>query len=255
MPSTPRFGYPIFPYTSIDSTMREASEWADRNAPEGSLIIADEQTAGRGRLGRSWISEPGVGLYFSIILRPEIPAAQAPVLTLAIGLGVARGIGEVCGRQCDLRWPNDVLLNEKKVSGILVEMESDQGRVRHVIAGVGINVNNSAMPPELTRIASSLKMETGCEFLLDVVRDHVLKQMERYYGMFLERGAKPIVDAFTLASSYVRGRRVVIENGDQRSYGVTVGLDPSGVLLLERPGGVVEPVLAGSVRPWADGEV
>ena len=137
---------------------------------------AEEQTAGRGRLGRSWVSERGVGLYFSIILRPEIPAAQAPVLTLAIGLGVARGIGEVCGRQCDLRWPNDVLLNEKKVSGILVEMESDRDRVRHVIAGVGINVNNSAMPPELAPIASSLKIETGCEFLLDVVRDHVLKQ-------------------------------------------------------------------------------
>ena len=147
-----------------------------------------------------------------------------------------------------------VRLNEKKVSGILVEMESDRDRVRHVIAGVGINVNNSAMPPELAPIASSLKIETGCEFLLDVVRDHVLKQMERYYGMFLERGAKPVIDAFARASSYVRGRRVVVENGDQRSYGVTAGLDPSGVLLLERPGGAIEPVLAGSVRPWIDGE-
>jgi len=255
MPPTRRFGYPVFPYTSIDSTMREAAEWAERNAPEGSLIIADEQTAGRGRLGRSWISERGVGLYFSIILRPDIPAASAPVLTLAIGLGVARGIGEVCGRQCDLRWPNDVLLNEKKVSGILVEMESGRDRVRHVIAGVGINVNNSGMPPSLAEIASSLKIETGCEFLLDVVRDHVLAQMERYYGMFLERGAKPVIDAFTRASSYVRGRRVVAENGEQRIQGVTAGLDPSGVLLLERPGGTIEPVLAGSVRPWVDGEI
>lgn len=235
--------------------MREAAEWAGRNAPEGSLIIAGEQTAGRGRLGRSWVSERGVGLYLSLILRPDIAAAQAPVLTLAMGLGVARGIGEVCGRQCDLRWPNDVLLNEKKVSGILVEMESERGRVRHVIAGVGINVNNSAMPPDLAGIASSLTIETGCEFLLDVVREHVLNQMERYYGMFLERGAKPIIDAFTRASSYARGRRVVVENGGQRAYGVTAGLDPSGVLLLERRGGAVEPVLAGSVRPWIDGEI
>jgi BirA family biotin operon repressor/biotin-[acetyl-CoA-carboxylase] ligase len=247
-----RFGYPVFHLKTTDTTMREAAEWAERNAPEGTLITADEQTAGRGRLGRLWVSEPDVGIYFSLILRPPVAASRAPLLTLALGLGVSRGIGEAAGLQCDLRWPNDVLLNGKKCSGILVESNADNDILRYAIVGVGINVNNASLPPEVSATATSLRIETGCEYLRETVLDTVLRHMERYYEMFLERGAPAIIEAFTRASSYVRGRKVVVESSGSRLVGTTAGLDPSGVLLLEQPGGRVEPILAGSVRPWTE---
>ena len=244
------FGHVIHRFEKLETTMLEATTLAEEDAPEGTLVIAEEQTAGRGRLGRSWVSAPGVGLYFSIVLRPSMPAAQSAILTLAIGLGVARGIGEACGIQCDIRWPNDVLLTGKKCSGILVEMAAEDERVRYAVAGVGINVNQAAMPAELADTATSLRIETGCEYVREVVLDMVLRNSERYYEMFLERGPKPIVSAFSRASSYARGKRVAIETGKEVIVGTTAGLDGAGVLLLEREDGSLEPILAGSVRPW-----
>ena len=249
-PKNRRFGKPVYRFETIDTTMTEATIRAEDGAAEGTLILADEQTAGRGRLGRTWVSEPGAGLYFSLVLRPPVPAARSCVLTLALGLGAARGIAEACGVQCDIRWPNDVLLNDKKCCGILVESVAECDALRYAIAGVGINVNQAAMPPELSDIATSLRIETGCEYLREAVLEAVLKHCERYYEMFLERGAQPIVSAFSRASSYARGKKVVVELGDSRVYGSTVGLDPSGVLLLEHEDGSIEPILAGSVRPW-----
>jgi BirA family biotin operon repressor/biotin-[acetyl-CoA-carboxylase] ligase len=245
-----RFGHPVYRFETIDTTMKEAAARAENGEPEGTLIVADQQTSGRGRLGRAWVSEPAVGLYFSLVLRPPAAAARSSVLTLALGLGVARGIGEACGVQCDIRWPNDVLLNDKKCCGILVESVAESGSLRYAIAGIGINVNQAAMPPELADIATSLRMETGCEYLRETVLEAVLKHCERYYEMFIERGAQPVVEAFSRTSSYVRGKTVVVELGDSRIYGTTAGLDPSGVLLLKREDGSIEAILAGSVRPW-----
>ena len=245
-----RFGKPVHRFETIDTTMTEATIRAEDGAPEGTLILAEEQTSGRGRLGRTWVSERGAGLYFSLVLRPPPAAARSPVLTLALGLGAARGIAEACGVQCDIRWPNDVVLNDKKCCGILVESAAESGSVRYAIAGVGINVNQAAMPPDLSDIATSLRIETGCEYLLETVLQAVLKHCERYYEMFLERGPQPIVNAFSRASSYARGKKVVVELGGSRIYGTTAGLDPGGVLLLEQEDGSIEPILAGSVRPW-----
>jgi BirA family biotin operon repressor/biotin-[acetyl-CoA-carboxylase] ligase len=230
--------------------MREAAERAAEGAPEGAVVLAEEQTAGRGRLGRSWASERGVGLYFSVLLRPPLPPAQAAVLTLALGLGAARGLGEACGRRCDLRWPNDVLLSDKKCCGILVETAAEQNRLQYAIAGVGINVNQPEMPGDLATLATSLRIETGREFLLEAVLEGVLRQCQRYYEMFLERGTPAIVEAFSRASSYVEGREVIVENGPQRVRGITAGLDSSGALLLRHDEGRIEPVLAGSLRRW-----
>ena len=244
------FGHVIHRFEELETTMLEATTLAEEDAPEGTLVIAEEQTAGRGRLGRSWVSAPGVGLYFSIVLRPSMPAAQSAILTLAIGLGVARGIGEACGIQCDIRWPNDVLLNGKKCSGILVEMAADDERIRYAVAGVGINVNQAEMPAELADTATSLRIETGGEYVREVVLDKVLRNSERYYEMFLERGPRAIVNAFSRASSYARGKRVAIETGKEVIVGTTAGLDGAGVLLLKRDDGSLEPILAGSVRPW-----
>ncbi len=250
MPEKPRFGQNVLRLDVTDSTMREAAEWAERNAPEGTLILAEEQTAGRGRLGRTWISQRDLGIYGSLILRPDVPPAQATVVTLVVGLGVARGVGEAAGRQCDIRWPNDVLLNDKKCCGVLVELAAEPERVEYAIAGFGINVNHESMPLDLADTATSLRIETGCEFVREAVLNAVLKHTERYYDMFLERGTPAVLEAFARASTYVRGRRVIVETGERTLSGTTAGLDPSGLLLLETDQGRIEPVLAGNVRRW-----
>ena len=242
-------GQPRFHHASIDTTMREAARLAAEGASEGTLVSADEQTSGRGRFGRVWRSEPGVGLYFSLVLRPAVAPASSAVLTLACGLGVARGVGDAAGVVCDIRWPNDVMLNEKKLAGILVEMNAEADRLRHVIVGVGVNVNQESVPDELADIATSLRIETGCEYLRDAVLEAVLHRMNGYYRMFVERGPAPILDAFARASSYVKGKRVVVEGAGRPVEGVTAGLDATGQLLLRTAGGAVEPIVAGSVRP------
>lgn len=229
--------------------MREAARLAAEGAAEGTLVTADEQTAGRGRFGRQWRSEAGVGLYFSLVLRPPVAPAASAALTLACGLGVARGIGDAAGVVCDIRWPNDVMLADKKLAGILVEMNAEADRLRHAIVGVGVNVNQETVPDELAAIATSLRIETGCDYLRDAVLEAALRRMTDYYRMFVERGAAPIVEAFTRASSYAKGKRVVIEGAGRPLEGVTVGLDAKGQLLLRTAEGKVEPILAGSARP------
>jgi BirA family biotin operon repressor/biotin-[acetyl-CoA-carboxylase] ligase len=245
----PKLGQPRFHFASIDTTMREAARRAAEGAPEGTLVSADEQTAGRGRFGRIWRSEPGVGLYFSLVLRPRVAPADSAALTLACGLGVARGVGDAAGVVCDIRWPNDVMLRDRKLAGILVEMNAEGDRLRYVIAGVGINVNQETVPEELAETATSLRIETGCEYLRDAVLDAVLRRMDDYYRMFVERGPAPVIDAFTRASSYAKGKRVVIEGAGRPLEGVTAGLDSRGQLLLRTTEGKIEPVVAGSVRP------
>lgn len=229
--------------------MREASERAAAGAPEGTLVIADEQTLGRGRLGKDWHSPSRAGLYFSLVLRPPVVATQAMAITLACGLGVARGIRQACGQPCDIRWPNDVLIEGKKCCGILVDLVTEEADARYVIVGIGLNVNQAEFPPELDEIATSLRLETGREWARDVVLDAVLTELERYYETFLDRGSVAIVEAFTRASSYARGRRVEVESAAQSTRGVTAGLDERGILLIRQDDGELVQVLAGGVRP------
>ena len=249
------FGRPRFDYDTIDSTMIDAVRRAEAGAEEGTMVIADRQTAGRGRLGRSWISEPGVGLYFSIVLRPPTPPERAAVLTLAMGLGVARGLAKVSGAVFDLRWPNDVLLNEKKCCGILVESAAEAGSLRYAVVGIGINVNQPSMPEEIAAIATSLRIETARSFDREAVLGEVLLSLESYYQLFCEQGARAVIEEFSEASSYVSGKVVTVDAPGGPVHGTTAGLDPAGVLLLRKEDGSTEPILAGSVRPWAGGGV
>jgi len=245
-----RFGHTIHRFAAMDSTMRVAAARAQDGAAEGTVILAGEQSAGRGRLGRSWHSEPGAGLYLSVILRPEVTARHAPALTLALGLGVAEGIEKMAPVTCDLRWPNDVMIGEKKCAGILVEMTSADERVCYVIAGIGINLNHRSLPRDLRRSATSLRIETGREFDADKVMGEVLAGCERYYDRFTAEGPAPIVQAFTRRSTYARGKRVVVHGAGTRRVATTAGLDPSGVLMIETESGEKELVVAGSVRLW-----
>ena len=242
------FGRRIHHYYQIDSTMSEAARLAAAKAPEGTLVVAEEQTAGRGRFGRAWFSPRGAGLYFTVILRPKLTPASAPILTLLTGVAVAEVLREITDLPADLRWPNDVLIRDKKCAGILVEMTAQPERVEHVQVGLGVNVNQKEMPQELAAEATSLCREAGRAFSRLEIVAGIIKRIEHYYQRFRAEGTASIIERFSALSSYARGKRVQVTDGARTIAGETVGLSPEGMLLVQRDDGQVEPVLAGLVR-------
>jgi len=215
-------------FASIDSTQRAAA-----GRPCGSVVVAGEQTAGQGRHGHSWHSAAGSGLYCSLVLEPR------PVLTLALGLALADAIAHVAGVECDLRWPNDVLLGGKKVAGILVQLSGAMA-----VAGIGINLHHTAFPAELEAIATSLKTHTGREPDAAGMLIALLREVDRYTS----EGPENILRLFTRASSYASGRRVRVEQADGVIEGTTAGLDASGFLIVRRDDGTDTLIVAGGVR-------
>jgi BirA family biotin operon repressor/biotin-[acetyl-CoA-carboxylase] ligase len=215
-------------YITIGSTMQAAVGRAS-----GTVIIAEEQTAGQGRHGHSWHSEWGTGIYFSMVLKP------APLLTLALGLATAETITSITGLACDLRWPNDVMIGGKKAAGILVQLVEG-----NAIGGIGINVNHTSFPPELAQEAASLRLEAGCDF----DRMDILLALIPAIESFADRDSETILRLFTQASSYAVGRRVRVEQADGIILGITTGLDPSGYLKIRTDDGTDTLILAGGVR-------
>ena len=211
-------------FDSLDSTMIEAR----RDAQPGRIVGADEQTAGMGRHGRKWISEPGAGLYVSIVLA----AKPIPVLMLALGLATREAISA----GADLRWPNDVLINGKKCAGVLAQLEGDS-----IIAGIGINVSQTEFPADLETPATSLLLED-----VSVAREDLLVALVESVDRYMQLGSDEVLQRFANASSYVAGRRVRAEGGVE---GFTCGLDPAGFLRVREDNGTETTILAGGVRP------
>lgn len=236
---------PVSYFPAIDSTMLEAARLAEAGCEHGTVVIADEQTAGQGRHGRRWHSEPNAGLYVSIVLRPELQPDSLPVLTLALGLAAADAIAETAGLACDLRWPNDLMLEGRKVAGILVQLVDSVA-----IAGIGVNVNHSAFPPEIAAEATSLKLVANRSQSREHLLVAILTAVDRYCGVLAGEGGKQkILSMFSRRSSYARNKRVKVEQGTAVVEGTTAGLDPSGFLILRRDDGTEGLVLAGGVRP------
>ncbi|MBK5291593.1 MAG: biotin--[acetyl-CoA-carboxylase] ligase [Acidobacteriia bacterium] len=231
-------------FASTGSTMTEAARLAAAGCASGTVVGADEQTAGIGRQGHLWHSEPGNGLYVSIVLRQQFPVDAFPGLTLAIGLAVREAVLEASGIQCDLRWPNDLLVDGRKCAGILLRMEAPA-----LIAGIGINVNHAAFPEDLASRATSLRLAGGRTIAREDLLVQVLEAVDRYCRLILEEGIQPVLRLFTQASSYVSGRRVIVDEGGSILNGTTAGLDAAGFLLLRRDNGKLVKILAGGVRP------
>jgi BirA family biotin operon repressor/biotin-[acetyl-CoA-carboxylase] ligase len=231
-------------YDSIGSTMTEAERLAAAGCPSGTVIGADEQTAGQGRLGRGWYSEAERGLYFTVVLRLGLPARELPVLTLALGLAMSEAITETTALKPDLRWPNDVLLGERKCAGILTHLHDGA-----VLAGIGLNVNHSKFPPEIAALATSLRLASGHSHVREAILIVLLQQIDRYCACLQQQGKTAILDEFARRSSYVTGRRVTVEGPDSLQIGTTAGLDPSGFLILRKDDGQRSLILAGGVRP------
>ena len=241
------FGKRIYHYFKTASTNSIALELGHSGEPHGTIVIAEEQTGGRGRAGRSWHSEKTSGIYMTVLLRPPISPLVAPVITIVAGLAVRDAVQEETGVEADLRWPNDLLAGGKKFSGILTEMYAEPSQVRFVIVGIGINVNHTAMPSELAKIGTSLRVMVGkpVSRLQLVVR--LLRHLDSYYNRFLAEGAQPILDRFAEVSTYARGKRVRITTASESYVGTTDGLEPNGLLRVRRDDGQSAVVISGDV--------
>jgi BirA family biotin operon repressor/biotin-[acetyl-CoA-carboxylase] ligase len=231
-------------HPSIDSTMFEASRLAAAGCQSGTIVGAEEQTAGQGRYGRAWHSEPGSGLYVSVVLRHRFAPSTLPLVTLALGLATSEAILKATDLACDLRWPNDVLIQSRKCAGILTQLESSA-----IIAGIGINVNHSAFPQDLTDIATSLRLATNRIQSRERLLAELAPSVDRFCTMLEKEGGEPILAMFSQASSFVFGRRVSVDQGHALLEGTTAGLNSSGFLILERDDGTKNVILAGGVRP------
>jgi BirA family biotin operon repressor/biotin-[acetyl-CoA-carboxylase] ligase len=241
------FGKRIHHFFRVESTNDIALQMGFQGEPHGALFVAEEQTGGRGRAGRAWHSEKTSGIYCTVLLRPPVSPAQAPLLTLVAGLAARDAVVEQTGLYPDLRWPNDLLLHGKKFSGILTEMHAEPDRVHFAVVGIGLNVNHTRFPDELAPIATSLRLETGravsrLELLLKLLR-----HLDSHYNRFLAEGAAPVVARFGEVSTYARGKRVRISTGRESYVGTTAGLEPNGMLRVERDDGRTVVVLSGDV--------
>ncbi len=233
---------------TVDSTQRAARDLARAGAAEGTTVVAERQTAGRGRLGRSWHSPKGLNFYGSIVLRPPLAPAAVPQIALVIGVGVAAAILEETGRRPAIKWPNDVLLDGRKVSGILTEMESEVERVHHVIAGIGVNLNAppSAFPRELRAKVTSLFTRTGRRVDRAAFTGRLLAAVEARYGRFLDGGFAS-VGAEWESYSCLTGKTVRVASPDGEAAGRVLGLDGDGALRLAGARGETLRVVAGEV--------
>jgi BirA family transcriptional regulator, biotin operon repressor / biotin---[acetyl-CoA-carboxylase] ligase len=243
------FSQHVHHYYKIGSTNSEAMEGASAGAPEGSVFVAEQQTAGRGRGAHGWHSEQSAGIYCSVVLRPALPPSEALILSLAAGLAVHAAVRQIDSRVTpDLKWPNDLLIDGKKFCGILTEMNAEATRVRYVVVGIGINVNQASFPAELQPVATSLRMATGSEWSRVELCAALLKSLDHEYRELLTKpdARKSILPRFEERSSSAHGRQVQVEeNGGFE--GVTDGLDPRGFLQVRTAQGM-RTVLSGTMR-------
>lgn len=240
-------GHKIIHYFRIDSTNDAALSLAVEGAAEGTVVVAEEQTAGRGRFGRKWFSEKSSGIYASVILRPKLSPADAPALTLMAGLAAHRALSAATGLEVDIRWPNDLLVNRKKVCGILTEMNAELGRLHHVVLGIGVNVNNTTMPSELGATATSLRIEGGRSYSRAQILVGLLKELERYYKLLKNEGNAPIIRAWAKASTYAEGKSIRVRTSTEDFQAVTAGLDSNGMLRIRRGDGKEESLISGEI--------
>jgi len=242
-------GREILFFPEMDSTNREARDRARKGAREGTVVLADFQSRGRGRLGRPWESPAGANLYLSVILRPLIPAAAAPQITLLAGVAAARALSAVSGLECRIKWPNDIFLRGKKLAGILAEMEGEGSKVRFVILGIGVNVNwrREDFPADLGVTATSLHAEGGKEISRAGAAAGLFQELEKEYTAFLREGFSARLREEWNRLSWINGKQVTLSSPEGTLSGQALGLDTDGALLLLDEEGKTRRFIAGDV--------
>ncbi|MGV3465805.1 MAG: biotin--[acetyl-CoA-carboxylase] ligase [Heyndrickxia sp.] len=243
------FGKTIHYLESTDSTQKVAHRLAQEGCPDGTLVIAEEQTNGRGRLARNWHSPKYTGIWMSLVLRPKLPPARAPQFTLIAAVAVAQAIEDVCEISPDIKWPNDLLLNGKKITGILTELQADSDKINAIIMGIGMNVNQKEddFPVELHDIATSLAIETGREISRSNLVKRILENLEKYYLIYLENGFAPLK---LLWESYAvsLGKDIIARTISGNISGKALGITEEGVLKIQDENGHIHEIYSADIE-------
>lgn len=230
---------------TIDSTNEElVRRGRGGGMPQG--LIATEQTAGKGRLGRSWVSTEGEGLYMSILIRPDIAVEKAPLLSLIMGLAAARAVKDVTGIEAKLKWPNDLVIDGKKVAGILAASEIKNGNLDFVVIGIGVNMFQKQFPEEIAATATSLKL-SGATFIREDLENSIVKSFNRYYDIFIhEESFRAFMDEYNSLTVNV-GRRVKIIEPDNEYEAESMGVNDDGELIVRTDRGELKTIRSGEV--------
>jgi len=233
------FGHRVFYYPTIGSTNDRALDLAAAGEPEGVAVLAEEQTVGRGRRDRSWQSPARLGIYVSLVLRPEVPAPRAPLFTFMAAVAVADALRDMARVQAAIKWPNDVVIGRRKIAGILGETRGSDPSIREMVLGIGLNVNQRPedFVPEVLARATSLRIETGTAWDRARILASVLEGLERRYARLLAGQAAEILQEWESLSALPHGRAVVVDGPAGRTEGTVAGVDEEGALLLARPDG------------------
>ncbi len=243
----PPEGWSVISMGTVDSTNAVAMELGERDAPHGTVVAADRQTKGRGRLGREWVSPAG-NIYMSIILRPALTPTDAALLTMTAAVASARALRELSGLHVEIKWPNDLMVSGKKLGGILTEMKSKGRRILFAVVGIGINLNSGAddFSPELRTTATSMRIETGKKFPKTSLISRILNEMEVWYDKLAQGGRDRILDEWRRLSTTL-GRSVRIISGKETLEGIAEALDGDGRLIVRLPSGIQKVISAGDV--------
>ncbi len=230
-------GRRILAYQQSRSTNDIAAREAENGAVEGTIVVADHQTQGRGRLGRVWYSPPGTGAYISIILRPPCPPEKAPGLSLMTALALAEALEEICPNVVKIKWPNDVLLNGRKTAGILTELSADRGKVNHLVVGIGININQDSadFPDDLMAIATSVRLTIGRPVERVALVQRFLERFESEYTMYRQHYLKLSLPRLRHYSSMI-GHPVQLQSGKETIEGIAIDIAEDGSLVVDRDG-------------------
>jgi BirA family transcriptional regulator, biotin operon repressor / biotin---[acetyl-CoA-carboxylase] ligase len=243
---------PVYHYGTTDSTNDIAKVLGAQGCDEGTMVVAEAQTAGRGRLGRSWVSPPGQGIYVSLVLRPPLPPHELPQITLSTAVSVVRALTRAVDVTPGIKWPNDLILKGKKLGGILTEMETESDQIRYLVVGMGLNVNNTDFPSELAPRATSLRLEKGRSFSRLAILKTWLEEFEALYERFLSRGFPEILEEWK-EHSVTLGKYVAVRQGARQVEGLAMEVTLDGALLLETARGEEVRVTSGEITLESSG--
>ena len=242
-----RFGRELVVYEETDSTNMRVKEAARSGAGEGLVVLAEQQTAGRGRRGRSWLSLPGENIYMTVLLRPDFLPDRAPMLTLLMACAVTRAVRRVCHVEVGIKWPNDLVFGGRKICGILTEMSVVQGAVDYVLIGVGINCNQREFPEELAEKATSIWLETGQAVPRETLVCRVLEEFEQLYIQFCKEQSLAFIKDEYEAALVNRGETVCVLEPGHEWKGTALGISKTGALIIKTDGGDLREVDSGEV--------
>ena len=240
-------GKKVLYFDETGSTNTEAKQAAEAGAPHGTLAVADYQNMGKGRRGRMWTSPRGVGVWMSLMIRPEIHPSAASMLTLVAALAVSEGIGKTCGLETQIKWPNDIVADGKKICGILTEMSTELECINYVVTGMGINANMEELPEEIKDVATSILLQTGKRVKRSQLIGAVMESYEKYYNVFMESGnMSGLLDVYNSHLANMQRSVRVLQPGSEY-VGTALGINDAGELLVKTEDGAVHQVISGEV--------